>query len=66
MSFLINYLIKKTKFLFGDFNINLINYHIHPPTYEYLDSISFDYFFLYVPWPSRVTSNLRTLIDVFF
>ena len=28
----------KTIFLLGDFNINFLNYHIHPPTNEFLDS----------------------------
>ena len=28
----------KTIFLLGDFNINFLNYDIHPPTNEFLDS----------------------------
>ena len=30
----------KTIFLLDDFNINLLNYDIHPPTDEFLDSRS--------------------------
>ena len=30
----------KTIFLLDDFNINLLNYNIHPPTDEFLDSRS--------------------------
>ena len=29
----------KTIFLLGDFNINLLNYDIHPSTNEFLDSL---------------------------
>ena len=35
----------KTIFLLGDFNINLLNNDIHPPTNEFLDSLSSHYFF---------------------
>ena len=36
---LLDKLIKENKnmFLLGDFNINLLNYDIHPPTNEFLD-----------------------------
>ena len=30
----------KSIFLLGDFNINFLNYEIHPPTNEFLDSHS--------------------------
>ena len=33
----------KTIFFLGDFNINLFNYGIHPPTNEFLDSLSSHY-----------------------
>ena len=36
----------KTLFLLGDFNINLLNYDIHPSTNEFLDSLSSHYFLL--------------------
>ena len=53
----------KTMFLLGDFNINLLNYDIHPTTNEFLKSLSFHYFFPYILRPSRVTTNSKTLID---
>ena len=34
----------KSAFLLGDLNINFLNYHIHLPTNEFLDSISSHYF----------------------
>ena len=40
MSLLTNYLKKKeTIFIPGDFNINLLNYDIHLPADEFLDSL---------------------------
>ena len=53
-------------FLFGDFNINLLNYNIHPPTNEFLDSPSYHYFLPLILQPSRVTSNSKTLRDNIF
>ena len=67
MYFLINYLkeVKKV-FLLGDFNINFLNYDIHPLTNEFLDSLSFHYFLPHILQPSRVTTNSKTLIDNVF
>ena len=56
----------KTMFFLGDFNINLLNYDIHPPTNEFLDSLSSHYFLPHILQPSRVTTNSRTLIDNIF
>ena len=55
----------KTIFLLGDFNINLLNYDIHPPTNEFLDSLSSHNFLPHILHPSRVTTNSKTLIDIF-
>ena len=55
----------KTIFLLGDFSINLLNYDIHPPTNEFLDSLSSHYFLPHILQPSRVTTNSKTLIDIF-
>ena len=49
----------KTIFFLGDFNINWLNYDVHPPTNEFLDSLSSHYFLQ----PSRVPTNSKTLID---
>ena len=51
-----------TIFLLGDFNINLLNYDIYPPTNEFLDSLSSDYFLPHILQPSTVTTNSKTLI----
>ena len=56
----------KTIFLLGDFNINLLNYDIHPPANEFQDSLSFQYFLLHILQPCKVTSNSKTLIDNIF
>ena len=56
----------KTIFLLGDFNINLLNYDIHPPTNEFSDSLSSHYFLPHILQPSRVTANSKTLIDNIF
>ena len=56
----------KTIFLLGDFNINLLNYDVHPPANKFLDSLSSHYFLPYILQPSRVTTNSKTLIDNIF
>ena len=56
----------KTIFLLGDFNINLLNYDIDPPTNEFLDSLSSNYFLPNILQNSRVTTNSKTLIDNIF
>ena len=60
ISFLINYLKKETIFRLGNFNINLLNYDIHHPSNEFLDSPSYHYFLPHIPQPSRVTNNYKT------
>ena len=56
----------ETIFLLGDFNIMLSHYDIHPPTNEFLDSLSSHYFLPYILPLSRVTTNSKTLIDNIF
>ena len=53
----------KTLFLLSDFNNNLFNCDTHPPTNEFLDSISSHYFLPHIIQNKRVRSNLKTLID---
>ena len=43
----------KTIFLFGDFNINLLSYDIHPLTNEFLDFLSPHYFLPHILQPSN-------------
>ena len=56
----------KTTFLLGNFNINLLNYDIHPPSNEFLDSLSSHSFLPHILQPSKVTANSKTLIDNIF
>ena len=56
----------KTIFLLGDFSINLLNYDIHPPTNEFLDSLLSHYFLPHIIQRSRVTTKSKTLIDNIF
>ena len=59
MNFLINYLKKIKLCFFLDLNINLLDYDMHPPTNEFLDSLSSHYFLPHILQPSRVTSNSK-------
>ena len=52
--------------LLGDFNLNWLNYDIHPPTNECLESLSSHYFLPHILQPSRATTNSKTLIDNIF
>ena len=55
---------QKLVFLLGDFNINLLNYNDHQPTYDFLDSLAS--FIPYILHPTRITSHSKTLIDNIF
>ena len=44
----------------------MLDYDIHPPTNEFLDSLSSHYFLHRILQPSTVTSNSKTLIDNIF
>ena len=65
MSFLRNYLKKKTVFPFGNFNINLFNYDIHSPT-NGVSRLSSHYFLGHILQPRRVKSKSKRLKDNFF
>ena len=56
---------QKSVFRLGSFNINLLNYNVHNPTNEFLDSLASnsllkDFCILH---PTRITSHSKTLID---
>ena len=57
---------QKSVFLLGDFNINLMNYNVHNPTNEFLDSLASNSFLPYTLQPTRITSHSKTLIDNIF
>ena len=57
----------KTIFVPGDFSINLLNYDFHPPTNDFLDSLSSHYFLphiylVYMAVPNIITGNLTASI----
>ena len=57
---------QKQIFLLGDFNINLLNYNVHQPTNDFLDSLAFNSIIPYILQPTRLTSHSKTLIDNIF
>ena len=57
---------QKTIFLFGDFNVNLLNYNEHNQTNEFLDSVASNSFIPLILQPTRITSHSNTLIDNIF
>lgn len=50
----------------ADFNINVINYHSHNLTNEFVDMIYSYYSKPLITKPTRITSNSATLIDNLF
>ena len=57
---------QKSVFLLGDSNINLLNYNVHNPTNEFLDSLASNSFLPYILQPTRITSHSETLIGNIF
>ena len=57
---------KKSIFLLGDFNVNLLNYNEHNQTNEFLDSLAFNSFIPLILQPTRITSHSNALIDNIF
>ena len=57
---------QKQIFLLGNFNINLLNYNIHQPTNDFLDSLASNSIIPYFLQPTRLTSHSKTLIDNIF
>ena len=57
---------KKSIFLLGDFNVNLLNYNEHNQTNEFLDSLASNSFIPLILQPTRITSHSNTLIDNIF
>ena len=57
---------QKQILLFGDFNINLLNYDVHQPTNDFLDSLASNYIIPYILHPTTLTSHSKTLTDNIF
>ena len=54
---------QKFVFLLGDFNINLMNYNVHNPANQFLDSLASNSFLPYILQSTRITSHSKTLIN---
>ena len=50
----------------GDFNVNLLNYNVHNPTNDILDSMLSNYLLSYIFHPTCVTDHSATVIDNIF
>ena len=57
---------QKPIFLLGDFNVNLLNYHEHNKTNEFLDSLASNSNIPLILQPTRISSHSNTLIDNIF
>ena len=57
---------KKTVFLLGDFNLDLLKYDKHAGTNEFIDSLSSYMYLPYILHPARVTSHSQTITDNIF
>ena len=57
---------KKTCYIMGDFNVNLLNSDRHLPSSDFLDVFYTNNFFPLITKPTRVQSNSATLIDNIF
>ena len=53
----------KLCFLFGDFNINILNADSHVPTNDFIDLMYSNGFYPLISKPTRITSHSATLID---
>ena len=56
----------KLCFLFGDFNINILNANSHVPTNDFIDLMYSNGFYPLISKPTRITSHSATLIDNIF
>ena len=57
---------QKQTFLLGDFNINLLNYNVHHPTNDFLDSLASNSIIPYILQPAKLTNHSKTHIDNIF
>ena len=60
--------VKENKLVFcmGDFNVNLLNYNVHNPTNDILDSMLSNHLLPYILHPTRVTDHSATMINNIF
>ena len=59
-------LINKQVFIMGDFNINLLDYSSHTPTYDFINTFLSNNFVPCINQPTRISSQSSTVIDNIF
>ena len=61
-------IVRENKLIYcmGDFNVNLLNYNVHNPTNDILDSMLSNYLLSYIFHPTCVTDHSVTVIDNIF
>ena len=57
---------RKSVFLMGDFNLNVMNYEIHSDTNYFINSVLSYSFLPYILHPTRVAEHSATVIDNIF
>ena len=57
---------KKSIFLLGDFNVNLLNYNEHNQKNDFLDSLASNSFIPLILQPTRITGHSNTFINNIF
>ena len=57
---------KKSVFLLGDFNVDLLKYDKNAGTNEFIDSLSSYMYLSYILHPTRITGHSQTIIDIIF
>ena len=57
---------QKQIFLLGDFNNNLLNYNVHQPNHDFLNSLASNSIIQYILQPTRLTSHSNTTLDNIF
>ena len=53
-------------FLLEDFNINLLNYNVHQPTNDFLDSLASNSIIPYILEPTRLKATKKLSLTTFF
>ena len=57
---------KKTSYIAGDFNIDLLKYESHAPTASFVNCLFSYSFFPLINKPTRITCETATLVDNIF
>ena len=57
---------RKTSYIAGDFNIDLLKYESHAPTASFVNCLFSYSFFPFINKPTRITCETATLVDNIF